>query len=78
VKNKCVPTMFQPLPGRAMVGTPCPAPSRWCLVTCPADRRPRSLFALWLRHYQNEGRPPAEAADLARRTCRAHYRARGS
>lgn len=61
-----------------MVGTPCPAPSRWCLVTCPADRSPRSLFALWLRHYQNEGRPTAEAADLARRTCRAHYRARVS
>gem|GEM_PF-3555516 len=37
------------------------------------DRRPRVLFALWFRHYLNEGRPPAEAADLARRACRAHY-----
>lgn len=46
---------------------------RWCVATCPADRSPRSLFALWLNHYRNEGEPDAVAHDLARRTCRALY-----
>lgn len=57
-------------------GETCPAPpSRggWCQITCPLDRRPRSLFDLWLRNYQAEGRPDGQARDLARRTCRALY-----
>lgn len=74
-KNTCVPTVCLPHQKFLVVGTPSRSPSggRWCVATCPADRSPRSLFALWLNHYRNEGEPDAVAHDLARRTCRALY-----
>ncbi len=51
----------------------CSPVPRWCVVRCPVDRRPRSLFGLWLAHYRNECWSEADAHDLARLTCRALY-----
>ena len=51
-ENTCVPTVCLPRQKSLVVGTPGRSHSggRWCVVTCPADREPPSLFALWLNH----------------------------
>jgi hypothetical protein len=72
-KNTCVPTLFQPLTGKPVVGTPCPRRQRWAQVTCPLDRSPRSLGGMWLAYYLDQGATLDAARDLARSTCRALY-----